>query len=191
MVSDMPNHSIPLFIKRFFVTPAVIGTIAPTSTSTARKMAAPIPPNATVLEIGAGTGSMTQGILERLDNPSQLTSVEIDPELAKEFRVNFPNVTLNVGDAEEVMRTTSNLDAIVSGIPFAVMDAQKRTRMFQAVARAIKPDGLFIPIQYGLTLRRELEQHFSDVRIGFSFWNIPPTFFYICRKPKTTSSNNR
>jgi phospholipid N-methyltransferase len=186
----MSTHRTSLFIQRFFASPILIGTIAPTSASTARKMAAPIPsPDSSVLEIGAGDGSITQGIVERVKNHARITCVEIDPELAKAFKQNFPDITLYTEDAEDVLRRTPHVDAIVSGIPFSIMDAQKRARMFAEAARAIGPDGVFIPIQYALTLRGELKNYFDDVRIGFSFWNIPPTFFYICKKPKIVSKS--
>ncbi len=182
----MSQHQTSLFLKRFLASPIAMGTVAPTSLSTARKMATPIPSqDSTVLEIGAGTGSITQGIVERVRNRSQITCVEIDPELVQAFKKNFPDITMHAEDAEDILRRTPHVDVVISGIPFSIMNAQKRARMFAEIARAIGPDGVFIPIQYALTLRGELKNYFDDVRVGFSPWNIPPTFFYICKKPKT------
>ncbi|HWR00190.1 MAG TPA: methyltransferase domain-containing protein [Candidatus Methylomirabilis sp.] len=179
----MAIHNPLVFFKRFLASPVAVGAVLPTSHTTARVMAKPIDPNGRVLEMGAGTGSITQGILERLTDPTHLTSVEIDTELANEFRKNFPNVNLVVADAEDVLRESRPFNAIVSGVPFTVMDAAKRERMFDLIKRKLSPNGVFVAIQYSLTSKAELERNFRTVQVTFSPLNIPPAAVYVCREP--------
>jgi phospholipid N-methyltransferase len=179
----MPKHNPFIFFKRFLASPIAVGAILPTSLQTARIMASPIDPKGTVLEMGAGTGSITQGILERIENASQLTSVEIDPELALEFKKNFPNVKLEVGDAEETLAKGPAYDAIISGVPFSVMNPEKRERMFALIKEKLKPGGVFVAIQYSLSSKKKLERNFRSVKIKFSPLNAPPAFLYVCREP--------
>lgn len=179
----MPKHNPFIFFKRFLASPIAVGAVLPTSLQTARIMASPINPKGTVLEMGAGTGSITQGILERIEDASQLTSVEIDPELAEEFKKNFPSVKLEVGDAEDALAKGPAYDAIISGVPFSVMNQEKRERMFLLIKEKLNPDGVFVAIQYSLSSKKELDRNFRSVKIKFSPVNAPPAFLYICREP--------
>lgn len=184
LLPAMPTHNPVTFFKRYLASPIAVGAFFPTSLATGRMMAGPAKADGTVLEMGAGTGSITQGILEHIANPSQLTSVEIDPELAAEFRKNFPQVNLIVGDAEETLRQGAGWDAIISGVPFTVMEPTKRERMFKLIMERLKPKGVFVAIQYSLSSKKELEQRFEDVQILFSPFNLPPAFVYVCRTPR-------
>lgn len=179
----MPKHNPFIFFRRFLASPIAVGAVLPTSLSTARMMASPIKPNGTVLEMGAGTGSITQGILEHIKDASQLTSVEIDTDLAKEFKKNFPDVNLKVGDAENVLANGPSYDAIISGVPFTVMNPEKRERMFALIKEKLNPDGVFVAIQYSLSSKKELERNFHSVKIKISPMNAPPAFLYVCRGP--------
>jgi phospholipid N-methyltransferase len=179
----MATHNPLVFFKRFLASPIAVGAVAPTSLSTARVMAAPANPEGSVLELGAGTGSITQGIVEHIKNLSQLTSTEIDPDLAAEFKKNFPQVHIEVGDAEDVLRNGSGWDSIISGIPFAVMEDGKRRRMFDLIKQKMNPNGVFIAIQYSLTSKKELEHDFRNVELRFSPINIPPAVVYVCKDP--------
>lgn len=173
------------FLKRFFASPIAVGAVWPTSLATARIMASPVDPKGTVLEMGAGTGSITEGIVERLNDASNLTSVEIDPKLAEVFRKNFPQLRLEVRDAEDVLRESGGFDAIVSGVPLSIMEEGKRKRMLGLIKQKLNADGVFVAIQYSLVSKQELEQNFGTVDIKFSPLNVPPAFIYICRGPKT------
>jgi phospholipid N-methyltransferase len=179
----MERNTQPLrFLQRFFLHPKTIGAIAPTSKWTAHLMAEPISPSASILEIGAGTGALTREILKRIDHSEQLTLVEIDPELAEILHQNFPFLKVNVEDVERSLQRKISYDAVVSGIPFASMDKQKRLRIFKLIQRQLNPNGLFIAFQYSLYTKRELESIFSKVDIRFSLLNLPPAFIYVCRK---------
>lgn len=179
----MPTHNPFVFFKRFLASPVAVGAVLPTSLATARIMAAPIDPNGRVLEMGSGTGSITQGILERITDPARLTCVEIDAELARAFHGNFPNVNLIVGDAENVLGESQPFDAIISGVPFTVMDPAKRERIFELIKRKLAPGGVFVAIQYSLSSKAELERNFRNVKVKFSPLNLPPAAIYVCRVP--------
>lgn len=176
------NSSPLLFLKRFLNNPAHIGAIAPTSLATARKMSAPINPEANILELGAGTGTITQAILERIKRQDQLTSVEIDPHLAAILRQNFPSTKILIEDIEETLKRDAKYDIIISGIPFVSMNKEKRNRVFKLIKEQLAPDGQFIAFQYSLYTKRELERIFDHVEIKFSLWNLPPAFIYFCKK---------
>lgn len=176
------NSNFILFLKRFIQNPKQIGAIAPTSLTTARIMAEPIASDATVLELGAGTGVITHAVLEHIKHADQLTSVEIDPELAKILHQNFPDIKINIEDIEETLQRDIQYDVIISGIPFINMDRDKRTRVFKLIKERLKPNGSFIAFQYRHVVKKELEALFSNIEITYSPRNLPPAIIYFCRK---------
>lgn len=177
-----PKTNPLLFLKRFLQDPKTVGAIAPTSLTTSRIMAKPIAPDATVLELGAGTGIITHAILERIEHPDQLTSIEIDPELAKILHQNFPDIKINIEDIEETLQRDIQYDVIISGIPFINMDHKKRTRVFKLIKQRLKPHGLFIAFQYRFVVKKELETLFSNIEIKYSPRNLPPAIVFICKE---------
>ena len=177
------THNPFVFFRQFLADPIAVGAVLPTSLATARMMALPADPQGTVLELGAGTGSITEGIVERLGDASRLTSVEIDPALADEFRANFPNVRLIVGDAEQVLHDGPGWNTIISGVPFTMMEPGKRARLFDLVKQKLAPNGVFVAIQYSLSSKAQLQHHFQDVTVRFSPLNLPPAVIYVCRDP--------
>jgi phospholipid N-methyltransferase len=174
------SHAL-LFFKRFLASPATIGAIAPTSNRTAYIMCAPVNAHGRVLEIGAGTGAITQALVRHLTDPSRLTSVEMDPVLAAQLKKNLPQLHLLVDDAENILRDGQGWDAIVSGIPFVAMERHKRARMFELIGRKLNTGGVFVAFQYSLSTKKELEKLFRTVEIKLSPLNIPPAFIYVCR----------
>ncbi|TCM65756.1 hypothetical protein EV291_14234 [Rhizobium sp. BK068] len=78
-----------------------VGAIMPTSAVSARKMAGVIQSDSglPVLELGPGTGVITNAILARGIRPQDLTSIEYSPEFCRHLRVQFPHVDVRCGDA--------------------------------------------------------------------------------------------
>ena len=66
------------FFKGMMQGPKTVGSIVPTSSITARKMASVINPHSglPVLELGPGTGAITKAILGRGVKPGNLVAVE-------------------------------------------------------------------------------------------------------------------
>ena len=171
------------FFLRFLADPSAVGAIAPTSISAARLMASPIKNTDTVLELGAGNGTITQGILEKIPE-SQLIAVEKDTELANKFKNNFPNVDLRINDALLILDTIQPVDIIVSGIPFANLTTNQQEQFFHRIKRALKPSGTFVAIQYTKRVESTFKKHFASIETKRTWKNLPPTNVFICKDPK-------
>jgi 16S rRNA (adenine1518-N6/adenine1519-N6)-dimethyltransferase len=68
-----------------------------------------------VLEIGAGTGNLTEVLADR---SSRVYAVEIDPRLAMDLQGKFQNVHVIKGDALEI--ELPNCNKIVSNLPYQI-----------------------------------------------------------------------
>lgn len=172
------------WLKRLIADPRTIGAIAPSSSALAKLMANAIDPQGQVLELGPGTGSITRGLMRRLPNPhEQLTLVEMDPFMAKTCRQHFPDVQLIEGDALKILQqTTTQYDAIVSGIPFAALPKKMRHPLFLEIAKHLKPGGTFVMFQYSLLTRRELNDYFDQVTTKYTPFNLPPAFVFVAKR---------
>jgi len=146
-------------------------------------MASFLPSEGPILEIGAGTGAITRAIMERIHEPSALTSIEIDPELAHIFRAAFPKITLREEDAECIMSNANSMyAAIVSGLPFTSLPKKKSHALMRGVTQSLKDDGVFICFQYSMLKLDFFKTYFDRVDVHFSPINIPPAFVFVCRK---------
>jgi phospholipid N-methyltransferase len=183
MIPAAMASAFSTFFQRYLKNPSMIGAFAPTSLRTSRLMASFLPNDGPILEIGAGTGAITRAIMERIHEPSTLTSVEIDAELAHIFRAAFPKIILREEDAEEIMMNAKGIyAAIVSGLPFTSLPRKKSHALMRGVTQSLKDDGVFICFQYSKLKLNFFKTYFDEVSIHFSPINLPPAFVFVCRK---------
>lgn len=170
-----------LFVARWLKNPLRMGSVVPSSRSLGRLVARHLRagPDEWVLEIGAGTGTVTRAILEGGHAPERLAAVEIEGEMARHLRRTYPGVRVMEDDAFALDRTLPDAmrgrvgDAIC-GIPLVLLPLE-RQRRFVDVVEAVAPGRGFLLYTYcatsplpwrklGLRARRE----------GFTPLNLPP-----------------
>ena len=100
---------------RFFFSwlkhPLQVGGISPASPALAHAMAAEVDPEVPgpVVELGPGTGVLTEALVERGIAPERIVLVEYSPEFCALLRERFPRARIVEGDAYR-------LDGTLSGI---------------------------------------------------------------------------
>src|SRR5476649_1383072 len=89
------------FLRALVAHPKNIGAIMPSSRALGRAIAAQMDPArpGPVLELGPGTGVITEALLERGVAAERLTLVEYDAEMAACLARRFQGVTVIQGDA--------------------------------------------------------------------------------------------
>ncbi|WP_328409238.1 class I SAM-dependent methyltransferase [Nocardia sp. NBC_00403] len=90
-----------------------------------------------VLDLGAGTGKLTAGLLGAGAEP---IAVEPDAEMRSELIARYPDVTTLAGAAESIPLPDNSVDAVLSGQAFHWFD-QKRA--FPEIARVLRDGGVF------------------------------------------------
>ncbi|MGH8513616.1 MAG: class I SAM-dependent methyltransferase, partial [Gammaproteobacteria bacterium] len=82
------------FFRSWLDNPAVAGAVSPSGRSLARMMARYVDPHkgGPVVELGPGTGAITEALLARGIAPGRLFLVEFDPGFCKLLRRRFPGV---------------------------------------------------------------------------------------------------
>jgi phospholipid N-methyltransferase len=108
------------FFKHWLTDPATVGAVAPSSRYLANAMAEGVEAFEAIVEIGAGTGVVTDSLIRR--HPSaKLIVFELANQLAAELRGQFPQAHVVGGAFHENLSVLRDLPAktiFVSGLPF-------------------------------------------------------------------------
>jgi phospholipid N-methyltransferase len=175
-------------LSRFLSSPRTIGSIMPSSKFLVEALSSPVDWGNinTVIELGGGTGVVTEEIAKRVHPNSKVIVFENDSILSLQLKRNFPQFE-HAQDAQQIQhvlreKKISHVDAVISSLPFANFPSQWTNMLLQRVSRVLSDDGVFVQYQYSLQLRKTLLQYFRQVDVKFVPINIPPSFVYICRK---------
>jgi predicted O-methyltransferase YrrM len=99
------------FIRSWIERPLSTGAVAPSSKILARTMARYVDPNSfgPVVELGPGTGPVTEALVANGVDPSRLVLVEFNPTFCRLLRTRYPQATLVQGDAYSMRRLLESL----------------------------------------------------------------------------------
>jgi phospholipid N-methyltransferase len=184
-------------LTEFLIHPRWTGAIAASSPALAAAMTADLQLEraGTVVELGPGTGAITEAILDRLPPDGKLVAVEVNDRFAARLARRYRDRPVEVlhASAEDLATLVAGpVDAVVSGLPWTVMPHPVRRTVLRAVADVLAPDGRFTTFAYlhatwtppARRFQRELSRHFATVRR--SDWiarNIPPAFVHHASGP--------
>jgi phosphatidylethanolamine/phosphatidyl-N-methylethanolamine N-methyltransferase len=145
-----------LFFRLWLKDPFKIGAIAPSSPDLARAMASLVPDSQhyPIVELGGGTGAITQALLDRGIPPQKLIVVERDPTLHDLLQTRFPSVNVVQGDAAHLgallhPHGVSKVSAIVSGLPLLVFRKSVQQEIIAASFAVMERGAPFIQFTYG------------------------------------------
>ena len=98
-----------LFLQEWLGNPRRTGSIVPSSRQLAKAMARWLPtnPESFVLELGPGTGIITEALIHRGLREDRLVAIENNPKMARLLHERFPRAHIITGDAwhlDELLR---------------------------------------------------------------------------------------
>jgi phospholipid N-methyltransferase len=140
-----------------------------------------------VVELGAGTGPVTQTLLKRAKPHTRVVVVELDPDFCKRLRQRFPNADIVEGDAgklEQLLadRGIKKVDHVLSGLPLPSFPAEVRDAIIASSAKVLTEEGTFRQLTNMPWVYKPLyKRYFSEVKFGFVPLNVPPAGVYVCR----------
>ena len=99
------------FLKNWLDKPLVTGAVAPSSPALARLMASYADPAVAgrVVELGPGTGVVTQALLDRGFAAERIAAIEYNPDFCTLLRQRFPGVHFAHGDAYRMRQSLGDL----------------------------------------------------------------------------------
>ncbi len=167
-----------------------VGALAVCSPMVAERMTKPVDFSRTtfLVELGGGTGAITKEILAQMRPDAELVVFEINPIFAEALEnLTDPRLTVINDSALKLggylaSRDIQKVDYIISTLPISLMDRETRAKLFEEVINALNPNGRYVQVQYSLISKKEIKKKFSSVALGFTPFNLPPAFFYICER---------
>jgi len=180
-----------LFIRECFLKPKQMGAVVPSSAGLARAMAHWLPdhPRDWVLELGPGTGPVTEALLKRGLAADRLLPVEKSPELAKMLQVRFPQVKVVEGDACELDKVVfentgeRQVGAVISSLPLRSFPKDLEERVTRKIFEVLKPGGCWVQFTYHFYKRRINGSNPFDLQSTSMIWlNVPPARVLVYRK---------
>jgi phospholipid N-methyltransferase len=181
------------FLGAFVREPFTIGAVWPSSEALARKVtdSCDIRTGDTVVELGAGTGVITDLVLQRLHGKGRFVAIEIHPMNVKMLQRRFPEAEI-VHDSAENLSThvgRQKANCIISCLAWGSMLPPTQNRIFKAVLRSLAPGGQFVAFAYlhaawfptTRRFKKRLEKHFSRISVTSVVWrNLPPAYVFKC-----------
>ena len=190
------RHNL-LFMTKFFRHGTRIASVWPSSRFMAAASLKSIDWNQSrvIVELGAGTGPITQQALQHLQPHTRFVAIERDRDFVRILRQRFagrPNVEIihgDVGDLAEILAQRGiprhGVDQFVSGLGTPSLPAPVRRRMLEAVRQYLKPQGVFSNItEVPWFYMRWYKAMFEDVSFQLVALNMPPGGVYHCRMPR-------
>ncbi|MAZ01541.1 MAG: phospholipid methyltransferase [Sneathiella sp.] len=172
------------FVLALLRNPRQVGAVAPSGPLLARAMAdAAEPAGKRILEIGPGTGVITEALLDRGAPRDELYLLERDVTLAAFLGRKFPDINIIVGDARTISNLISpdhagNFDVIVSSLPLLNMKEADKVSILKQFFTLLGPDGALI--QYTYSARAPIAPALATrcglrgTRMSTVFRNLPP-----------------
>ena len=170
------------FIRSWLESPLRTGAVSPSGRFLARAMARLVDPwlDGPVIELGPGTGVVTQALADRGIAQGRLVLVEFNRDFIPLLRKRFPRARVVCGDAYATRRLLENLleapaSAVVSSLPLMTQPVERRVALLDDCFALMRPEGSFVQFSYMINPPIPVEA--VGCRISGTpriWWNLPP-----------------
>ena len=183
-----------LLLKQFLLHPVQVGAVAPSGPVLCRELVGWLDAGkaSAIAELGPGTGVVTAEIMRQISGNTKFFAVELDPEIFQALQKNMPQLKLYNANACDLLdlcarEGVAELDAVVSGLPWASFPENLQRKLLQAVVGSLKKGGRFSTFAYlqgmampgGKRFRKLLSEYFTQVEFSPVIWrNFPPAVVY-------------
>jgi phospholipid N-methyltransferase len=181
-----------LFLMKFLAKGRTISSAVPSSRSLVEGVLRLVDFDrpSTIVELGAGTGPVTEQILDRIGPQHRFVAVENDPDFCQVLRRRFPETPLLEMDASRVGEPLARMginkvDYVLSGLPTPSLPKRSQINLWRWLRSALGQNGLFIQITVApLYFKPFYDRLFERVEYRMVWRNIPPGGVYYCSRPR-------
>lgn len=181
-----------LLLQEWLNAPKRIGAVAPSSRRLAEAMACWVPREARglVVELGAGTGVVTDALLAQGVAEDQLVAVENTPAMAGLLRKRFPRIRVIEGDARSLSQLLQphlthgdSVAVIVSSLPLRHFSSTDATALARQIRDLLPAEGRWIQFTYHIGNGKPPRGVAFKVRHSDVVWlNVPPARVMVYEK---------
>ena len=178
------------FLRSWIERPLSTGAVTPSGKILARTMARYVDPHSDgpVVELGPGTGPVTEALVEAGVAPSRLVLVEFNPTFCRILRARYPEATLVQGDAYSLRRLLETLllqpaAAVVSGLPLVTKPIKMRLRLIRDAFDLMLPGAPFVQFTYSVASPLPQRLGGFSAEASERIWmNLPPARVWVYRR---------
>ena len=178
------------FLRSWIEKPLHMGAVMPSSKLLARTMAQYVDVNSKgpVIELGPGTGAITNALLEHGVDQKRLVLVEYNPGFCALLRDRYPQAKVVQGDAYALRdslgeRADAPASAVVSGLPLVTKPMLTRLKLIRDAFVALAPGAPFVQFTYSVAPPIPKSLPGVSTEASERIWmNLPPARVWVYRK---------
>ena len=179
------------FLRSWIEKPLHMGAVMPSGRLLARTMAQYVDPHGTgpVIELGPGTGAITNALVQHGIDQKRLVLVEYNPGFCALLRDRYPQAKVVQGDAYRLRDTLWNVlgmpaSAVVSGLPLVTKPMLTRMKLVSDAFAAMAPNAPFVQFTYSVVPPIPKSLPGVTTEASERIWmNLPPARVWVYRKP--------
>ncbi|MDX7952323.1 methyltransferase domain-containing protein [Lichenihabitans sp. Uapishka_5] len=192
------------FIRAWLDNPLTTGAVSPSGKVLSRTMAMAVDPSlqGPVVELGPGTGPVTEALIRRGVAPERLILVEFDPDFCKLLQRRYPRACVIEGDAYDLRGSLAPVlqhpaAAVVSSLPLLTKPERQRLALLRDAFTLLDPAGVFVQFTYGLSSPvPRLDELFQPTgfraSVSAPVWlNLPPARVWTYRPDEAAADDER
>jgi phosphatidylethanolamine/phosphatidyl-N-methylethanolamine N-methyltransferase len=178
------------FLRSWIEKPLHMGAVMPSGRVLARTMAryVEIDSDAPVIELGPGTGAITNALIAQGVDQKRLVLVEYNPSFCALLRDRYPQATVVQGDAYALRDSLWNVlsapaSAVVSGLPLVTKPMLTRLKLIRDAFVAMAPGSPFVQFTYSVAPPIPKSLPGVSTEASERIWlNLPPARVWVYRK---------
>ena len=175
-----------LFFKQWLRSPKSMGSIIPSSRHLARAIAKEVvcDNDQWIVELGGGTGAITQGLIEHGFPRERLAVIELDGSLATYLKDRLPGCCVIQGDAtrlDEILPHygIGEIGTVVSGLPMVGMPFEFQRAIIDQGFKTVRNGGFMLQYSYSPVPPVPAKKLGLEAKIArFVFLNLPPAYVW-------------
>lgn len=174
------------FAGQFFRHGKKVASLVPSSKPMARRLAKDVDPARpqVILELGTGTGVVTEAVVERMNRGSRLIAVENNARFARMTARRCPRATMVCRDAVHVGETLDELgvervDVMINCLPTPSLPASVNGAIYRLADRLMGEVRITQLTELPMLYYRMYKRLFKHVRFAPIVRNIPPAGVYV------------
>ena len=177
------------FLRSWIEKPLHMGAVMPSSKVLARTVARYVDPHSDgpVIELGPGTGAITDALIAHGVAEKRLVLVEFDPGFCALLRERYPQATVIQGDAYNLDQTLADWKepaaAMVSGLPLVTKLMLVRLKLMRDAFLKMEAGAPFIQFTYSVAPPIPKSLPGIHTQASERVWmNLPPARVWVYRK---------
>jgi phosphatidylethanolamine/phosphatidyl-N-methylethanolamine N-methyltransferase len=178
------------FLRSWIEKPLHMGAVMPSSKLLARTMAqyVDVDSKGPVIELGPGTGAITNALIEHGVDQKRLVLVEYNPGFCALLRDRYPQAKVVQGDAYALRASLAAVldapaSAVVSGLPLVTKPMLTRLKLMRDAFMALAPGAPFVQFTYSVAPPIPKSLPGVSTEASERIWmNLPPARVWVYRK---------